>query len=120
MRCGSCGKDAEHIQEHHILPRVLGGIDAPSNIAKICPSCHDLIHSRSSGTHHRHLTMVGQQKARLIGRHPGKPRKYIDESMVLSLISDGWRIDSIANRMNISTATVRRIISGQRSMGKHG
>lgn len=119
MECGSCGKYTDIIQEHHILPKVLGGIDADSNLARICPNCHDLIHSRNGlGIHHKRLTIIGQQKARLEGRHPGKPRKYIDEALVLSLIGDGWRIDTTAERVGISSATVRRIISGQRSKAK--
>jgi hypothetical protein len=33
-----------HMHEHHIVPRSVGGTDHPSNIAFLCPGCHDALH----------------------------------------------------------------------------
>lgn len=38
LRCGS----TLHLQAHHVIPRVHGGPDHPSNLATLCASCHRL------------------------------------------------------------------------------
>lgn len=34
-----------HLHIHHKVPRSLGGTDDPSNLANLCPQCHDLLHN---------------------------------------------------------------------------
>lgn len=34
-----------HRHMHHIKPKSLGGGDHPSNLAQLCPGCHDALHN---------------------------------------------------------------------------
>ena len=42
-RCTICGA-TEHLQVHHIVPRVLDGSNDPANLTTLCGSCHELLH----------------------------------------------------------------------------
>jgi len=41
--CQSCGeqKPAEELEVHHVIPKVKGGSDAPTNLITLCIPCHD-------------------------------------------------------------------------------
>lgn len=34
-----------HLHVHHKIPKSLGGTDNASNLANLCPQCHDLLHN---------------------------------------------------------------------------
>lgn len=38
-RCGASGPDS-YISAHHVIPRVDGGPDHPSNLESLCSACH--------------------------------------------------------------------------------
>jgi hypothetical protein len=46
--CGLCGiqPSARRLDQHHVLPRSWGGTDDLSNLAPLCPPCHDIVHTR--------------------------------------------------------------------------
>lgn len=43
QRCYICG-DNMFTQRHHIIQRAKGGMDDPSNIIRLCASCHTGVH----------------------------------------------------------------------------
>ena len=56
--CMNCGADADH--EHHVVPRVLGGVGTVT----LCCECHGKVHDRGFVSH-RILTRVALMK-----KHP--------------------------------------------------
>ncbi len=44
----SNGSKFGRVQFHHLIPRSLGGDDAPDNIVPLCPVCHELVTRRGS------------------------------------------------------------------------
>lgn len=72
-KCSCCHKECESLHKHHVLPRVLGGIDEESNIVKCCEECHGKIHGRDM-LHHRKLTIEGLIKAKARGVKLGGAR----------------------------------------------
>ena len=42
MNCPLCNNDVESLDNHHVIPRSLGGENLQT--IDICPNCHDLIH----------------------------------------------------------------------------
>lgn len=45
-RCTECGDhvSGRHAHVHHVLPRALGGNDAPANLITLCSTCHSARH----------------------------------------------------------------------------
>lgn len=62
-KCACCHKECESLHRHHVLPKVLGGVDEDSNIVKCCEECHGKIHDRDM-LNHRKLTIEGLRKAK--------------------------------------------------------
>ena len=76
MICQGCKIYTEDIHKHHIVPKVLGGIDEDSNIVNLCESCHGKVHGRNM-LNHRKLTKEGLKKAKERGVKLGGFRGYI-------------------------------------------
>jgi len=47
MFCEICKKKSEVLETHHIASKMCGGSNHLSNLCKICPECHRLIHKPS-------------------------------------------------------------------------
>lgn len=45
--CGLCGEAFPILHKHRILPGAKGGEYTLDNIARLCPNCHTLVHSRT-------------------------------------------------------------------------
>jgi hypothetical protein len=44
--CALCGRsDSSALENHHIIPKILGGTDDESNILTVCGLCHGVFHS---------------------------------------------------------------------------
>ena len=72
-RCACCHSECESLHRHHILPKVLGGVDNETNIVHCCEECHGKIHGRDM-LHHRQLTIEGLRKAKERGVKLGGDR----------------------------------------------
>lgn len=46
MACELCGS-TKKVEQHHIVPRWLGGSDAPTNIMPLCRKCHVELHKKN-------------------------------------------------------------------------
>jgi len=42
-KCYICGRQ-NHLTLHHLIPKSLGGSDAPSNLVCLCENCHAKLH----------------------------------------------------------------------------
>ena len=71
--CPCCQSEVESLHKHHIVPKVLAGLDIPSNIVECCESCHGKIHGLDM-THHRKLVIEGLRKAKARGVQLGAYR----------------------------------------------
>lgn len=71
--CPCCCAEVDSVHKHHIVPKVLGGLDIPTNIVECCEECHGKIHGRDM-TNHRALTIEGLRKARARGVQLGAYR----------------------------------------------
>lgn len=66
-----------HRHVHHKVPQSLGGTDDPSNLAELCPQCHDLLHSVAYKLVSKKvsLTMLEDQVGIVYDRNQEKMRK---------------------------------------------
>ena len=60
---------------------------------------------------------AGLAKARKEGRVGGRPRLVINHKRILKMADDGSTMREIAEEMNISTASVHRILKSHRAPG---
>jgi ATP-dependent DNA helicase RecQ len=74
-RCVSCGEVCEggDADVHHLVPRSLGGSDAPSNLVTLCDGCH--------GAHHPNLQV--SLSRRFIERWAMRLAKWLDRQREL-------------------------------------
>jgi|TARA_R110001606_G_C15367541_1_gene649187 hypothetical protein len=72
-KCPCCHAEVESTHKHHIVPKVLGGVDSPTNIVECCESCHGKIHGRDM-LNHTKLVIEGLQKAKARGVQLGAYR----------------------------------------------
>jgi hypothetical protein len=49
-RCERCGTAQTRMDAHHRLQRSLGGLHTPSNLVRVCRTCHDKIHAQRRNT----------------------------------------------------------------------
>lgn len=71
--CPCCHTEVDTLHRHHILPKVLGGVDDESNTVNCCEDCHGKIHGRDM-MHHSYLTREGLRKAKARGVKLGGER----------------------------------------------
>jgi len=45
LQCSICKSEVDFLQNHHIIPKSVGGTDEDSNIISICINCHRKIHT---------------------------------------------------------------------------
>ena len=75
--CFECG--AEAVENHHVVPRVLGG----TRTVPLCAVCHGKAHAMERGDHCR-LTVLGIKLARERGvkiGHPSLPVEKIERAI---------------------------------------
>ena len=103
--CPCCRAEVDSVHKHHIVPKVLGGLDIPTNIVECCEECHGKIHGRDM-TNHKALTIEGLRKAKARGVLLGgaRPEAEVRHAAVKE-VADGH-----ANR-------VRSVIKSYRSNG---
>lgn len=48
--CYKCGREAENLHEHHIIPVMYGGVNSEELLITLCPSCHRTVESYTMNT----------------------------------------------------------------------
>jgi hypothetical protein len=72
--CVACGEeDAAKLEHHHLVPRIAGGSDDPTNLITLCHTCHGKAHGYER-RHVRALTVAGIARAKPNGKKSGNPR----------------------------------------------
>jgi hypothetical protein len=71
--CVACGDDdTSKLEQHHLVPRSVGGSDDPKNLITLCHTCHGLAHGFKR-RNIRRLTADGIAAAKARGSKPGNP-----------------------------------------------
>jgi ribosome-binding protein aMBF1 (putative translation factor) len=114
MECFECGS-TEGIEQHHIIPRSLGG----TKTIPLCFRCHSKVHDDLGRKDvHSRLIKEGIQKKRnendgVWGRPNGTGLRKEDiikqYSDVIKLLNEGMSIRKIANELNYSPTTVQKV-----------
>lgn len=92
--CASCGAENE-IQEHHLIPRVHGGLSGPT--VYLCAACHGAVHGRVFRTDHAALIRVGLAAAKAEGRIPGR-RSYAESVPETVALAKAMHADGLSYR----------------------
>lgn len=122
--CPCCHAEVSTLHKHHILPKVLGGVDDESNIVNCCEKCHGKIHGRDM-LHHSALTREGLRKAKERGVLLGgaRPNSQVRHDAVKALAdakakevkptieqfrNDGLTYSKIADKLNETNVPTAR------------
>ena len=118
MVCSTCGRDVERVEEHHVLPVILGGIEAASNKIKICGTCHGVLHGSSTpwpGIARAQLREVARSRGYPPGAPPGNTnrtgkKKQMPESLVVKFkeLSPGKSLRTLASIFGVSLGTAQK------------
>ena len=68
--CVACGS-TEHLTQHHLVPRSMGGNDEDSNLLTLCGSCHAKAHQVKADWRHSELTRKALQFKKSRGEKTG-------------------------------------------------
>lgn len=108
-QCPCCGQLSKEFNDHHILPRSMGGLDEPSNIIRLCVECHSKIHHMGS-TRIANLVKEGITKAKLAGKKLGPPFKMDMKKLekAKSMLNQGIKMRQIELETGLSRTTIYR------------
>lgn len=111
-KCPGCGKPSELFNDHHIVPRALGGLDEQSNIIRICIDCHAKVHRRKN-LGNPVLIKAGLAKARERGAILGHPVKFSSSQIerLNQMYSSGVSVAEIAKELGMSRQTAYRYLA---------
>ena len=68
--CVACGSK-EHLTQHHLVPRSIGGSDEDSNLITLCGSCHAKAHGHNAAWRTSELTRKALQFKKAQGERVG-------------------------------------------------
>ena len=68
--CVACG-DRGNLNQHHLLPRSLGGPDTDDNLITLCGACHAKAHQSRATWRHSELTASALQHKKAHGEKTG-------------------------------------------------
>ena len=129
--CFVCGFENEHaLEEHHIIPRSLGGTDDEDNIVLLCANCHRAISSMYSKWFFARLWRKFDEMdtpPKLVRKNPPKGFKYNDEHELIKDYEDGftdvlkaielrkrgYTQEAAAKKSGIGNGTVQRLDNEQ-------
>lgn len=114
-KCINCGMEAT--EQHHVVPKSVGGNDIESNKVWVCSNCHCLIHGfnlTKRGERWKELQRAGIEKAKKEGKYKGRKPIEIDKTLFTEACVQ-WRNEertakSIYEEFNISSQTFYRRI----------
>lgn len=113
--CVACGQSG-NLNQHHLVPRSIGGSDDESNLITLCGSCHAKAHQVKADWRHSELTTKALKEKKQRGERMGKlPYGFtVDDGVnlvpcvseqsilvrVANLKADGFSVRSIAKTLN--------------------
>lgn len=109
-KCDCCGRPAQKLEDHHVLPKSMGGVDEPSNVVSICHACHALMHGKAS-------PWPGITQAQF-NRQVMRRRQILDEAPTLVSIEKQQEtlpmfldVETFAKVAGLEVGTIRRLVS---------
>lgn len=113
IKCFECGS-IEKIQNHHVVPKILGG----TKTIPLCTSCHSKVHSKDL-TKFSRLAKIGRMRyvanGGKLGRKVGTTENISDflkkekTQKIISLLEKGKSVRDISGRLGVSTKTVVKV-----------
>lgn len=114
--CVACGQSG-NLNQHHLVPRSIGGSDDDSNLITLCGSCHTKAHQVKADWRHSELTKKALSAKKARGERMGKLSygfKLSDDGVhvvpceleqsilrkVCEVKNDGYSLQRIANTLN--------------------
>lgn len=70
--CAVCGA-VDSLENHHFIPKALGGSDMETNLITLCPACHGVMHSMKRRGTARALTTEALAVRKALGWKLGSP-----------------------------------------------
>lgn len=103
--CFECGYTLGEKQDHHVIPRSLGG----TKTIPLCLECHGKSHYRKKFAS-SFLIKEGLQKAKLKGRVGGRKKVFTDDHLktARNLINKGYSQSKIAGMLGFHRSTLCR------------
>jgi len=111
--CYFC-RETECLQEHHLVPRRMGGTDEEENLLTLCPTCHRKVENKYSERFYEQIfSFFGFKEKYENWRerdNPGRPQKHSKQE-VEQIVSDyrsGMSWDKIAEKHDTSHPTIMK------------
>jgi hypothetical protein len=97
------------MHEHHIVPRVQGGLNLPTVF--LCVPCHASVHTRTWNPHHVRLTREGLARAKASGERLGRPNALDpqQQAAVRAALQAGASVAAVAKQFDTSRQTIMRV-----------
>ena len=92
--CVACGA-LDNLNQHHLVPRSLGGSGDESNLITLCGSCHAKVHQLQADWRHSELTRNAMRHKQNQGEYIGGGAPYGFELVDGELIEDSYEHDVI-------------------------
>lgn len=109
--CVACGNTG-NLAQHHLIPRSLGGSDAPDNMLTLCGSCHAKVHEVRANWNHAELTRQAMRRKQAKGEKIGAvPYSYTLAADGVNLLPDPVEQDVIAQarELHASGMSLRKV-----------
>lgn len=103
FHCFECSQPAKHA--HHVVPYSKGG----TRTVPLCEECHGKVHGINFYDH-RKAVKEGLARARLNGKHLGRPKTRNDDE-ILKLRAEGRSFREIAKQLGISRTVAWAAVS---------
>ena len=113
--CVACGQSG-NLNQHHLVPRSIGGSDDDSNLITLCGSCHAKAHQVKADWRHSELTRKTLKEKKARGERMGKlPYGFtVDDGVhvapcageqsilvrIVNLKAEGFSVRAIAKTLN--------------------
>jgi hypothetical protein len=108
--CGSTR--TEVLENHHVVPKVVGGSDEETNLITLCGKCHGIFHGARKWTDRRVAQQIGIQRARKEGKFVGrKPLSREIKYNIIKLVDEGLTKQRVADTLKIGVSTVYRTLN---------
>lgn len=107
--CQNCGSK-DDLVIHHIVPLAKGGTNSITNMARLCGSCHALVHGQNVDI--AKLTREGKERAKKNNPNykEGRPKRKLTPKYIHAIsLLENHSYNEVAKMTGISKSTLQRI-----------
>ncbi len=119
--CVACGS-TEHLTQHHLVPRSMGGNDEDSNLLTLCGSCHAKAHQVKADWRHSELTRKALQFKKAQGERVGAipyGHDLADDGVRLLDNAEEQAVIQQARELKVGGASLRKIATELEDRGHY-